>query len=98
MSTCIVDIDKDARTRLENGGCGGGCGQVASARLQSGGCVGRSTKDPRAHLRSGGWQWGVWYRPKPSRSLGELRVQWPVRRRAEGVCGSTKPLMLVWRA
>jgi len=49
-------------------------------------------------LRSGGWQWGVWYRPKPSRSLGELRVQWPVRRRAEGVCGSTKPLMLVWRA
>jgi len=67
VSTCIVDIDEDART--------------PSARLQSGGCVGRSTKDPRAHLRSGGWQWGVWYRPKPSRSLGELRVQWPVRRR-----------------
>jgi hypothetical protein len=77
-------VDEDTRTRLESRGCGGGCGQVdenPSARLQSGGCVGRSTKDPRARLRSGGWQWGVWYRPKPSCSLGELRVQWPVRRR-----------------
>jgi hypothetical protein len=77
-------VDEDARTRLESGECGGGCGQVDEdprARLQSGGCVGRSTKDPCAHLRSGGWPWGVWYRPKPSRSLGEFRVQWPVRRR-----------------
>jgi len=38
-------------------------------------CVGRSTKDPRARLRSRGWQWVVWGRPKPSCSLGELRVQ-----------------------
>jgi len=43
--------------------------------------VGRLTKDPHARLRSGGWQRGVWGRSKPSRSLGELRVQWQVRRR-----------------
>jgi hypothetical protein len=34
-------VDEDARTCLESGGCGGGCGQVDEdprARLQSGGC------------------------------------------------------------
>ena len=56
-------------------------GRGPSRLFASGGCVGRSTKDPRTRLRSGGWQWGMWGRPKPSRSLGELRVQWQVRRR-----------------
>jgi len=97
-------VDEDARTRLESGDCGGGCGQVDEdprARLQSGGCVGRLTKDPCTCLRSGGWPWGMWYRPKPSRSFREFRVQWPVRWRPyarlerEGVCGSTKPLMRI---
>ena len=60
-------VDEDARTRLESGGCGGGRGPSHSFAEWR--CVGRSTKDPRAHLRSGGWQWAVWGRPKPSHSL-----------------------------
>jgi hypothetical protein len=36
-------VDEDARTHLESGGCGGGCGQV--------------DEDPRARLQSGGvWE------------------------------------------
>jgi hypothetical protein len=73
-------VDKHARTCLESGGCGQ-VDEDPRARLQSGGCVGRSTKDPCACLRSGGWPWGMWYQPKPSRLLGEFRVQWPARRR-----------------